>query len=138
MSPHERWFPSHLKEITTAECLELLAGHHVGRVAYCDALGPVVLPVNYVLDHDTVLFQVSPHSTLARHLQSGPASFEIDDFDDYNQSGWSVLIRGDASYVDSEALPGHDERPIVWAEGQRTFHVRITPHDITGRRLLPA
>ena len=74
MSPDERWFPSHLTEIGKAECLELLASHRVGRVAYCDELGPVVLPVNYVLDHDTVLIQILPHSTLATHLRAGPAS----------------------------------------------------------------
>ena len=138
MSPEERWFPSHLKELDKAECLELLASHQVGRVAYCDDLGPVVLPVTYVVDVDTVLFRVSPHSTLARNLRSAPASFEVDDFDDFNQSGWSVLVRGDAAYVDGAELPGEDDRPIPWAEGQRMFHIRITPHDITGRRLLPA
>lgn len=138
MSPDERWFPSHLKEIDKAECLELLTSHKVGRVAYCDDLGPVVLPVNYVTDHDTVLIQISPHSTLAAHLRSAPASFEIDDFDDYNQSGWSVLVRGNAAYVDNADLPDTDDRPVAWAEGPRTFHVRITPHDISGRRLLPA
>ena len=138
MSPEERWFPSHLKELDKAECLELLASHQVGRVAYCDDLGPVVLPVNYVVDLDTVLLRVSPHSTLARNLRSAPASFEVDDFDDYNQSGWSVLVRGDAAYVDVAELPDEDNRPIPWAEGERTFHIRITPHDITGRRLLSA
>lgn len=138
MSPDERWFPSHLKEMTKDECLELLAGHQVGRVAYCDELGPVVLPVNYVLDHDCILIQISPHSTLATHLRSAHASFEIDDFDEYNQSGWSVLVRGDAANVESENLPDEDDRPKTWAEGQRSLHVRITPHDITGRRLLAA
>ena len=136
-SPDDRWFPSHLTEIDKAECLELLAGHEVGRVAYCDDLGPVVLPVNYVLDRETVLIQISPHSTLATHLRSAPASFEIDDFDDYNQSGWSVLVRGNAAYVDTAHLPD-DDRPVAWAEGLRTFHVRITPHDVSGRRLLSA
>ena len=137
-SPEERWFPSHLRDIDKDECLELLAGHTVGRVAYCDDLGPVVLPVNYVLDHETVLIQISPHSKLAAHLRSARASFEIDDFDDYNQTGWSVLVRGNAAYAEAADLPGVDDRPIAWAEGQRTLHVRITPHDISGRRLLPA
>jgi nitroimidazol reductase NimA-like FMN-containing flavoprotein (pyridoxamine 5'-phosphate oxidase superfamily) len=50
MSPDERWFPSHLREMEQVECLDLLAAHQVGRVAYSDALGPVVLPVNYALD----------------------------------------------------------------------------------------
>lgn len=139
MSQDERWFPSHLREISKPECLELLASHRVGRVAYCDDLGPVVLPVNYALDRETILIRTSPHSTLAGHLRSAPASFQIDDFDDFNQSGWSVLVRGDAAYVDPSDLPADDsERPQAWAEGQRSFHVRITPHDISGRRLLPA
>ena len=137
MSPQEPWFPSHLREIAEAECIELLGSHQVGRVAYCDDLGPVVLPVNYVLDRGTVLFQTSPHSTLARHMKATSASFQIDEYDDNNKSGWSVLVRGDAAYVDSTDLPDRDERPIAWAEGQRTLHVRITPHDISGRRLLP-
>ena len=138
MSTDEGWFPSHLKEITKSECLELLASHHVGRVAYCDESGPVVLPVNYALDQDTVLIQISPHSALAKGLQSAPASFEIDDFDEFVQSGWSVLVRGDAAYVEYADLPEDRPRPVAWAEGLRTFHVRITPGEITGRRLLPA
>jgi len=138
MNPEERWFPSHLREIDRAECLELLANQRVGRVAYCDDLGPVVLPVNYALDQETVLIQISPHSTLARNLRSARASFQIDEFDYYNQSGWSVLVRGDAAYVDDADLPADDDRPHAWAEGERTLHVRITPHDISGRRLMPA
>ena len=124
--------------MSRTECLELLGSHQVGRVAYCDDLGPVVLPVNYAMDEETVLIQVSPHSTLARNLRSGRASFELDDFDDFHQSGWSVLVRGVALHADVADLPDTDSRPVAWAEGQRTFHVRITPHDITGRRLLGA
>jgi nitroimidazol reductase NimA-like FMN-containing flavoprotein (pyridoxamine 5'-phosphate oxidase superfamily) len=132
------WFPSHLRELGEAECLELLAEHQVGRVAYCDDLGPVVLPVNYALDQGTVLIQISPHSTLASRLRAAPASFQIDEFDEYTETGWSVLVRGYAAYVESTDLPADDARPHTWAEGQRTLHVRITPHDISGRRLLPA
>jgi nitroimidazol reductase NimA-like FMN-containing flavoprotein (pyridoxamine 5'-phosphate oxidase superfamily) len=138
MSPDEGWFPSHLREIDQADCLDLLAAHQVGRVAYCDDLGPVVVPVNYALDQGTILIQVSPHSNLARHLRAGPASFQVDEFDDFTQTGWSVLVRGQAGYVDPADLPGHEDRPHTWAEGQRTLHVRISPRDISGRRLLPA
>lgn len=105
MNSDERWFPSHLTELDTAECLELLAAHRVGRIAYCDEFGPVVLPVNYSLDQGTVLIQISPHSTLARHLRAVGASFQLDEFDDYTQTGWSVLVRGDADYVDPADPP---------------------------------
>lgn len=138
MNVAQGWFPSHLRDLSRTECLELLTIHHVGRVAYCDDLGPVVLPVNYTLDRETVLIQVSPHSTLARHLRSARASFQVDEHEDYNQTGWSVLVRGDAEHVDVFELPDIDQRPVAWAEGQRSFFVRITPHEISGRRLLPA
>ena len=53
MSRKEDWFPSHLMEMSRTECLDLLESHQVGRVAYCDDLGPVVLPVNYAMDEET-------------------------------------------------------------------------------------
>jgi uncharacterized protein len=138
MSQHERWYPSHLREIGRTECLELIGTSRVGRVAYCDEHGPVVLPVNHVLDGDQILIRISPHSLLARHLRSGRASFQVDEFDDYTQSGWSVLVRADAEFVPYDELPEIDERPYPWAEGQRTLHVRLSPTEITGRRLFPA
>ena len=138
MSPDERWFPSHLRVMDQAECLDLLTEHQVGRVAYCDDRGPVVLPVNYVVDQDTILIQISPHSNLAGRLRGAPASFELDEFDAYTKTGWSVLVRGRASYVEHADLPPDKNRPHAWAEGQRTLLVRITSDDVSGRRLLPA
>lgn len=138
MDADERWFPSHLKEMTEAECGEKLAGTQVGRVAYCDERGPVVLPVNYLWSRGTVMFQTSPESTLAKHMGSRQhASFEIDDHDEYNQSGWSVLVRGEATNVGEGGLPHKERQAIAWPEGRRAHHVRITPHEITGRWVLP-
>ena len=136
MSPDERWFPSHLKEMTAAECVEQLAGNLVGRVAYSDERGPVVLPVNYMWGQGTVLFQTSPDSTLAKHMNSAHVSFEIDGYDEYNQSGWSVLVRGEANRVGEGGLSHTERRTIAWPEGRRVPHIRITPHEITGRWLL--
>ena len=70
-------------------------------------------------------------------LGSAPAAFQIDEFDDYTQSGWSVLLRGHATYVDVADHPAAAEL-IPWAEGQRSLLVRIAAREITGRRLLPA
>jgi len=137
MNLSDRWFPGHLTELTRAECLEQLGDHQVGRVAYCDEHGPVVVPVNYVVDGDGVLLRLSPHSTLARELRSAPASFQVDEFDEYTQGGWSVLVRGHASYVEASDHPAADDLQ-PWPNGQRTLLVRIAAREITGRRLLQA
>lgn len=138
MGKQPPWFPGHLRDLSRAECLELLTVTEVGRVAYCDEDGPVVLPVNYVFVDGVVLFRVSPYSLLARRLRWGAASFEIDDIDPFNETGWSVLVRGDADHLPPDRLPESDDKPTPWAEGERTYHVRITPSSITGRRILPA
>lgn len=139
MRLEERWFRGHLKELSRAECMELLATRPVGRVAYSDPEGPIVLPVNYVIDEDSVLFRTAPQSVLAQHLRLGRVAFQVDDLDEYTESGWSVLVRGRAAFVEYDAVPADvEERPNTWAGGTRSLYVRITPQSVTGRRLMPA
>jgi uncharacterized protein len=137
MDLDERWFQGHLMEMSRAECLEALASRPVGRVAYCDAGGPVVIPVNYAMDNEDVLFRIASWTSLAHGLR-GAAAFQVDDFEEYTQSGWSVLIRGQVSYIDHDGGATHGEdRPTPWAAGRRELLVRISPTSVTGRRLLP-
>ncbi len=138
MKQQNDWHPGHLRELTRDECQELLEQRGIGRVAWCDADGAVVLPVNYTVVDGAVLFRTSPHSELARRFAGGPATFQIDEFDEYTESGWSVLVRGRAELVRGEELPESDDRPEPWASGTRNFHVRISPIKVTGRRVLPS
>jgi nitroimidazol reductase NimA-like FMN-containing flavoprotein (pyridoxamine 5'-phosphate oxidase superfamily) len=96
-----------------------------------------VVPVNYVMDGDAVLLRIAPGSGLARRLGPTPASFQLDEFDPFTQSGWSVLVRGRASEVDPAEHPAA-ARLQSWAEGQRTVHVRLEATEVSGRRLLEA
>jgi nitroimidazol reductase NimA-like FMN-containing flavoprotein (pyridoxamine 5'-phosphate oxidase superfamily) len=134
---HDTWRPGQLRDLTEDECRELLREQRTGRVAWCDADGPVVLPVNYRFDDDRVLFRTSPHSELARHFSAGPAAFQIDSFDDVSRSGWSVLVRGRAELLEWDEIPDQDDRPQPWADGTRTVFVRISAGEFTGRRVLP-
>jgi len=138
VSDAEHWFPSHVRHLAEEECWEILADHDVGRVAYCDDRGPVVLPVNYSLDRQAILIRLAPYSRLAVQLEDALASFQIDEYDNFNQSGWSVLLRGKATHVETAAPSAEGDQPFPWAEGERSLLVRITPDEITGRRLLPA
>ena len=138
MTATEQWFPGQLTEMSAGECRDLMGSTMVGRVGFVDEDGPVVLPVNYVLDGNTVLFCTSAANTIGRHLDSATVAFEVDEVDDFTQSGWSVLVRGVASFVAVDELV-RDEglRPFTWADGVRTLVVRITPVSVSGRRLLP-
>lgn len=136
MTVRESWFPSHLREMPREECERLLESQQVGRIGFTDPDGPVVLPVNYVIVGDFVVVATSPYSSLGRHATSAPVALEVDDIDDFTESGWSVLVRGQTSVIERHEL-SDVELPQPWAEGIRTLILKISVAEISGRRLIP-
>ena len=126
-----------LHKLTAVECYELLSLGGVGRVAFTTADGPVMLPVNYAMAAQTVVFRTAPDTRLARYLDCA-AAFEADHLDEALSQGWSVLVTGRAVRVTKEAEVRHLEQPGAvqpWADGARDVYVRIIPHQISGRRI---
>jgi nitroimidazol reductase NimA-like FMN-containing flavoprotein (pyridoxamine 5'-phosphate oxidase superfamily) len=127
------------EELAFAECMELLSGKQVGRVAMCGPDGPLVFPVNYTVHDGGILFRTAAYTQMAQLLDVARAAFEVDEIDDFLQCGWSVLALGQAHYVDDPGdLPGHwENRPEPWASGVRKLFIRIDPVKVTGRRVHP-
>ena len=136
MSDEKNDVPARVEELAEDECRALLGTKRVGRVAHNDADGPVVVPVNYVFHGGMVLFRIAPFSRLADRLRDGAASFQVDDVDEDARTGWSVLVRGHAARANAWELPDAESRPTPWAEGNRNLHVRLSPHHISGVRLV--
>jgi hypothetical protein len=124
-------------EMTPRECAQLLAANHFGRVGVNDDNGPVVLPVNYVMDGDSVLFRTGAGTKLEAGVRGAPASFEIDAVDERTRTGWSVLARGTLTDVYDDAEKARAARiPLTpFAGGDRPFHVRLLVYELTGRRI---
>ena len=88
-----------LEEIDRDECLDLVGSVSVGRIAVALPGGPpFVVPVNYALDGDVVVFRSDPGSKLFA-LREQPVSFQVDAVDPVRRTGWSVLIQGIAQEV---------------------------------------
>jgi nitroimidazol reductase NimA-like FMN-containing flavoprotein (pyridoxamine 5'-phosphate oxidase superfamily) len=134
-----------LENLEEAECLRLISPGGVGRLAFTGRFGPTVMPVNYKVVADTIVFRTTQDSPTDEDLRTGIAhaeykvAFEIDEFDVAERAGWSVLIQGSVHHVDSEA-----ERAALveagveaWPAGHREHFIRITPTRITGRRINP-
>jgi nitroimidazol reductase NimA-like FMN-containing flavoprotein (pyridoxamine 5'-phosphate oxidase superfamily) len=128
-----------MDDLAQSECVELLKGHHFGRVAFVEpAAGmPVIMPVNYLIHAERVVFRTDPNSKLGNALQSATVAFEIDGIDDRERTGWSVVVTGTAqAVVDPAELDDLRQTPLLpWAPGDRTQYVRITPELVTGRRI---
>ena len=123
----------HLDELTVDECYELLASLTIGRVAVnVDKLGPLVVPVNFVLDGEVVVFRTD-EGTKLRLLDKGPITFEVDSIDPLHQTGWSVLVRGIAYEADPWEIRHLDLQP--WGAGPAAHWIRVVPGAVSGRRI---
>jgi nitroimidazol reductase NimA-like FMN-containing flavoprotein (pyridoxamine 5'-phosphate oxidase superfamily) len=126
-----------LQELTRDECFGLLASQHLGRVVLADELGPLALPVNYLLDGRTVLLRTDAGTKLDAAIRGARVGFQIDGTDQATRTGWSVLVRGEATEVsDPDELARVRQLPLyAWAPGSRGHYVRILPALLTGRRI---
>jgi hypothetical protein len=69
--------------------MELLAAKSVGRIAYAVDKGARILPVNYILNNDSIIFRTTPGGEIFHHALESICAFEIDDTDEFFESGWS-------------------------------------------------
>ena len=130
---------SGMQILSRAACLRLLAGQRVGRLAFLVGDQPMVLPVNFALHGDVVVFRTAEGTKLdaAAHAK---VAFEVDEVDARGEAGWSVVIQGVAEEITDderwyEASLRHAVPPS-WLPGPAEHYVRITPRLISGRRLL--
>jgi uncharacterized protein len=128
------------QELTKSECFDLLAGQQVGRIAVADDYGPVVLPVNYVIDRHMVVFRTGEGIKLGAAGARSRVAFQIDGTDARTRTGWSVLVRGEAVEVtDPAELARLRNLPLrPWAPGAKAHYVRLLPALLTGRRITSA
>jgi uncharacterized protein len=125
------------QELSKSECFGLLAQECVGRVGFVDDLGPIVMPVNFVLDRHMVVFRTDSGTKLDTAVRGSRVSFEIDGTDQTARTGWSVVVRGEAVEVTdpAELARLRKLRLRPWAPGGKTHYVRILPAVLTGRRI---
>jgi hypothetical protein len=124
-----------VEELTTEECWRLLQERQVGRLALNAMDGrPDLFPLNFVARDGHVFVRSAPGTKL-RSIATNPAvAFEVDGSDD--TSYWSVVIRGDAQRMDTDAdieASGVLEL-ISWSPTLKYDFVRLVPAEITGRR----
>jgi nitroimidazol reductase NimA-like FMN-containing flavoprotein (pyridoxamine 5'-phosphate oxidase superfamily) len=127
-----------LYQLSPSECRALLADCQTGRVAVVAPDGPHVIPVNYAVVDESVVFRTSPFTVLATYGADARVAFEVDHTDDARRIGWSVEARGRASVVYDSAELAHIARvwePVPWAGGERALHLRLRYDELTGRSL---
>lgn len=116
------------------ECWELLRSHEVGRLAVAINNHPDIFPINYVVDHGTIVFRTAEGTKLAASVLGPAVAFEIDGEGD--GEAWSVVIKGRAVEIERmEELFDAAELPLYpWHLAPKHRFVRISADEVTGRR----
>src|SRR6266536_2450759 len=111
-----------MEELDDNECRRLLAERHLGRLAMVDFGGPVIFPVNYVVDRDLVIFRTDPGSKLDAATERELVAFEDDAMDESTRTGWSVVVHGSlAEVTDPADLARLRALPLYpWAPGDKS------------------
>ena len=127
------------EDLSVAQCRDLLALRHVGRIAWTAADGPQLFPISYVWHDGSVIFRTSPYGVLSELVLRTEVVFEVDDIDQQRRLGWSILVRGCAAGIAPEELtrPSVMVTALPWASGHRNLIIAVTPEQITGRRFVP-
>ena len=65
---------------------------------------PEIFPINFVVDHGTVVFRTAEGTKLAGAVQGDAVAFEADGYERDTGEAWSVVVKGHAE----EIARGHD------------------------------
>jgi nitroimidazol reductase NimA-like FMN-containing flavoprotein (pyridoxamine 5'-phosphate oxidase superfamily) len=122
--------------LTDDECWELLRTASVGRLAVDVGGRPDIYPINFVIDEGTIVFRTGAGTKLAAAALMHHVAFEIDGYHPHERTAWSVVIKGWADQVEHmDEVFNVEELPLFpWAAHPKPNFVKITPHELTGRR----
>jgi nitroimidazol reductase NimA-like FMN-containing flavoprotein (pyridoxamine 5'-phosphate oxidase superfamily) len=125
-----------VEELSSEECLELLAGQQVGRLAVAIRDHPDIFPVNFIVDRGCVVFRTAEGTKLAAAVLGRGVAFEVDGVDESRGEAWSVIVKGHAVELQGmEELFEATGLPLFpWHSSPKHRFVKIEPVRLTGRR----
>jgi nitroimidazol reductase NimA-like FMN-containing flavoprotein (pyridoxamine 5'-phosphate oxidase superfamily) len=123
-----------LEVLDRADCIRLLRTVSLGRLGVTVGALPTILPINFRIDGDRILFRTGVGTKLDAATRGAVVAFEADDFDPMYHSGWSVVVTGVAREISDPDDRAMDTTPR-WAPGQDERLVEVSMDEMSGRRL---
>lgn len=124
-------------QLDRADCMRLLARSTFGRIGITVGALPVVLPVNYRLVDDHIVFRTGQGTKLDAATRNSIVAFQVDDIDPLSHSGWSVMVTGEAREVtDVGDLADLEAAGIPhWVHSEDDATMAVATTMVTGRRV---
>jgi len=128
--------PIPVEKLSPSDCWDLLRREVVGRLAVAVAGAPDIFPINYIVDHGSIVFRSAPGTKLAASVLGRAVALEIDGYDTVDTTAWSVVVKGAARRIESmtDYIEADDLPLFPWHTAPKPDIVRIEPETVTGRR----
>ncbi|MET0766369.1 MAG: pyridoxamine 5'-phosphate oxidase family protein [Aeromicrobium sp.] len=129
----------HFRVLPEDECFKLLSSTTVGRVAFANADGLQLIPLNFAIIDSEIYFRTATDSVLDALAQGhDEVAFGVDYHSELYRDGWNVTVKGATSRV---ADPDLYERVMSWSKlhpwagGSRGVVIHLAPRSVEGRQV---
>jgi uncharacterized protein len=122
-----------IRILSERESWDLLASQALGRLVTSVDGQPEIFPVNFVVQHRTVLFRTAQGTKLVSAAINNRVLFEADEHN--VAEGWSVIVKGRARmlHTDDEIEEAERAQLLPWTATLKQHYVRVLPEQVTGR-----
>ncbi|MDH6197711.1 nitroimidazol reductase NimA-like FMN-containing flavoprotein (pyridoxamine 5'-phosphate oxidase superfamily) [Mycobacterium frederiksbergense] len=120
--------------LSERESWDLLGSVSLGRIVTTVDNEANIFPVNFAVQHRTILFRTAEGTKLISSAINKQVLFEVDDHN--AAEGWSVIVRGVARTLrtDEDLDEAAQAQLLPWTATTKTHYVRVSPTRVTGRR----
>ena len=127
-TPHDT-----VQELDEVQAWEFLTAHRIGRLAIVIGGEPDILPVNYVVDGQSLVFRTAEGSKLLAASLGGRMAFQVDEWT--HEGAVSVLAHGTPHVMEGEERESATSLELdPWVPTHKEHWVRLEVDEVTGRR----
>ena len=125
-----------IQTLSDEESLELLATKTFGRLVVRRKDDMDLFPLNYLVHEGEIYFRTAEGSKLFSLTLNNDVLFEADNVDADSQEAWSVVVKGTARTLSSNAeIEAADQLPLKpWLPTLKYNYVVVSPNEISGRK----
>ena len=122
-------------ELPELDCWELLREQEFGRLAFHLANEVHIVPINYLVDGQNLVFRTAEGSKLLGVTMNQDVAFEVDRYDETRAV--SVVVRGKARELEGAEADRAEQLPLhSWVPYDKFSLVVIEPTEVTGRSFI--
>ncbi len=121
--------------LSVEDCWSCLRSTDIGCLAVVIDDRPDIFPVNYAVDHSSIIFRSGEGTKVDAVLENPRVAFEVDGIEPESGTAWSIVVKGRAEPITAtdDLLDTMSLDIFPWQSGKKNRFIRIIAEVVTGR-----